>query len=398
MGLLGVQVAALAEGVVKTMLLTKLKAITVAVVLVLGTAALGGGLLWQRMAAAQPGKGAGRTPDPNEAPVAQGGNKGGGGDGQPGRRNLDAIVWGDAVAGLQAGIGYRPGEGSTAQTGQSVSYVVYLRNVGKQAVTVSYLENVFEEFVPTVVDQNGKQLSVVTGPRNLGEVSVVRRTLEPNETIRLSPAWLLVVAPGTKGVAAGPTLVAAPGRYRVRHAGIPLRVGQEKAFELRWGTGQLDLTIAASPTGKELAEPPEKRPPQPDTADHPQKGLTLQQGVEQAAREKFSQPITVGFQAEKATMAWTTGFKNKHPWVIQFTPKTGLKDGSEFQLCVTGKAATQLRKLGLVNDEVLHPGGYFNGKVVRMTGNIESWQDRDNPKKTIYRLCVFDLEQLEVVR
>ena len=54
--------------------------------------------------------------------------------------------------------------------------------------------------------------------------------------------------------------------------------------------------------------------------------------------------------------------------------------------------------LGLFNDAALRPGGYFEGKVIRLTGKVESWPDREKKGKTIYRICVFDLEQLEVVR
>ena len=119
---------------------------------------------------------------------------------------------------------------------------------------------------------------------------------------------------------------------------------------------------------------------------------------DEAVKTRLNQTATVEFRVEKAAMIWTTALKTKHYWVVHFTPKTGLKDGSEIQLCVTYKAATQLRNLGLFNDADLRPGGYFEGKLIRLTGKVESWPDREKKGKTIYRICVFDLEQLEVVR
>jgi hypothetical protein len=113
--------------------------------------------------------------------------------------------------------------------------------------------------------------------------------------------------------------------------------------------------------------------------------------LDEAVRQKLNQMATVKFRVASAKMAWTTGFGNPDPWVIQLTPTAGLKDGGTFQLCVTAKAATHLRNLGLTN-------GYLEGKVIRLTGKVESWPDRDRRGVTVYRLCVFDLDHLEVVK
>jgi len=105
----------------------------------------------------------------------------------PDRKGPDEVAWGKAADGLQAGIGFRPGEGHACQVGGSVTFYVYLRNVSDKPVSLSHIEPLFDEFLPTVEDGAGRKLPVVPGPMNLGHVSIVSRSLEPGETIRLAP-------------------------------------------------------------------------------------------------------------------------------------------------------------------------------------------------------------------
>jgi hypothetical protein len=164
----------------------------------------------------------------------------------PGQEKPDAIAWGEAVDGLKAGIGFRPGDKHSYQEGQSVTLVVYLRNVSGRRTTVSIIETLFEEWLPLVEDQRGTKQTVVAGPRNLGEVSIVKRTLEAGETIRLGTAWLLIEKPGWKGPAAGPTLLAPPGTYRIRCRDFPLRRDNNRLDEHRWATGPVELRITGA--------------------------------------------------------------------------------------------------------------------------------------------------------
>jgi LCCL domain len=123
------------------------------------------------------------------------------------------------------------------------------------------------------------------------------------------------------------------------------------------------------------------------------RGLTL----DEAARTKVNQTTTVEFRVASATMAWTTGFGNPDPWVIDLTPTAGLKDGGTFQLCLAGKVVTHLRNLGLVNEHGRKPADFFRDKVLRLTGKVESGEERGKKGTILYRLCVHDLDHLEVV-
>src|SRR5262249_35763500 len=152
-------VAALAEGVLKTMLLSKLKAAT-AVVLALAVAGGGAALLAHpqsqvtqpgakeqpAIAAALPAaqKRSSRDDPPtgsttkseldirraNEAKQEAGVVKE--------QAKADRTAWGQAVAGLQAGIGYDPGQGRAYRLGEVVPLRVLLRNVSGRPLKLQY--------------------------------------------------------------------------------------------------------------------------------------------------------------------------------------------------------------------------------------------------------------------
>jgi RNA polymerase sigma factor (sigma-70 family) len=166
---LSAKVAVLAEGVLKAMLVTKLTK-TLGVVLVLGLIAAGATLVGT---ASQDAK----SPAALERPVEQ----------APKHQQTKqpTTAWGDVVGGLQAGLGFRPGEHRVYHHGETVTLVLRLRNVGKEPIKFSYLQP-FEEHALTVTGSDGKvalQPSFVLaelGQRNPGQVE-----LQPGKEIEL---------------------------------------------------------------------------------------------------------------------------------------------------------------------------------------------------------------------
>jgi RNA polymerase sigma factor (sigma-70 family) len=156
------------------------------------------------------------------------------------------IAWGKATEGLEAGIAFRKGEPDTYLPGQSVNLEIYLRNTSDQKTSVSHIETLFEEWLPNVADTDGKTYKVVNGPLNLGQASIVTRTLNKGETIRLGTAWFVILPSGTKGEASASTLIAPPGKYLVRLNGFPLRRAGNDSDEQKWSTGPIELDIGAA--------------------------------------------------------------------------------------------------------------------------------------------------------
>jgi RNA polymerase sigma factor (sigma-70 family) len=241
-GVISPTVAALTRGVTKTMFVTKIKSVLAVVLLVglvLGGAVTGLALFNGPAADAQsePKKVEDKKVEPpSDDPKPK----------QKGKKAEAEIAWGKATEGLQAGIIFRKGEPDTFLPGQSVNFDIYLRNTGEKETSVSHIETLFEEWLPTVTDADGNTYKVLNGPLNLGHVSIVTRTLDKGQPIRLGTAWFVIVAPGTKGEAKAPTLVAPSGKYLIGLSGFPLRRPGNNSSEQKWATGQVELQIGAA--------------------------------------------------------------------------------------------------------------------------------------------------------
>jgi RNA polymerase sigma factor (sigma-70 family) len=173
-GLVSAKVATLTEGVLKAMLISKLKTV-VAVVLVLGLIVTGATVLSCRTSAAQ-----GDKPPIAEERVKTPQKQ------EPEREKDVFTAWGKEVGGLQAGLGFHPGEKRAYRHGETVKLVVRVRNVSKEAIKFEYLKQFFIENPPTVTDGKGKpvpQTQVEAGGRVHVPVEV---NLAPGKEIELT--------------------------------------------------------------------------------------------------------------------------------------------------------------------------------------------------------------------
>ena len=105
--------------------------------------------------------------------------------------------------------------------------------------------------MPAVEDADGNRMGVAAGPVNLGQVPIVQRSVQPGQRITLGYPWFRIRPAGWRGEVLGPTCCAAPGRYKVGYAGLPLRLGDDKADMSGPATGQVELDIR----GGETVEP-----------------------------------------------------------------------------------------------------------------------------------------------
>jgi RNA polymerase sigma factor (sigma-70 family) len=248
-GLMSARSIVLAEGVLRMMFVAKLK-IVAAVSLVAVVMAAGVGAWHHSTRADDPANTSAQTPTSerqsrspdkpsNEASLSlsftlhQG----------------DDIAWGEGTHGLQAGIAFRRGDQTTFEIGQSVTFVVYLRNRSTKEISLSYIEPLFEESMPIVENAQGKRLAVATGPIDLGEVPIVHRRLEAGQRIALGYPWFRIRPLGWKTDVLGPTCCAAPGRYKVGYTSLGLRLDDGRDISL--GTKKVEFEVRKSPTAKE---------------------------------------------------------------------------------------------------------------------------------------------------
>jgi RNA polymerase sigma factor (sigma-70 family) len=114
------------------------------------------------------------------------------------KREEGFTAWGKEVGGLQAGLGYLPGQHRTYHTGETVTLVVRVRNVGTEAVKFQYIPKFFVEIPPTVTDGNGQQVHFRYGYIELTEGhSKVDVTLAPGKEIKLGEVMLQTTLLGT---------------------------------------------------------------------------------------------------------------------------------------------------------------------------------------------------------
>jgi hypothetical protein len=139
-------------------------------------------------------------------------------------------AWGKEAGGLQAGLGYLPGQRRTYHTGETVTLVARVRNVGKEAVKCQYIPEFFMENPPTVTDVEGKQVHFQYGVIELTDGhSVVDVNLAPGKEIKLGEVKLLTTLLGT-------------GKFTLQY---------ERVFRNTWGaTITLDPALTKLATGE----------------------------------------------------------------------------------------------------------------------------------------------------
>jgi hypothetical protein len=224
-GAIPVKVAALTEGVMKAMLLTKLKT-AIAVVLMLGFVATGATILTCHTAAGQDDK-----KPTAEKPVEPAAKQ---------EKEKEAFtVWGKEAGGLQAGLGYLPGQHRTYYAGETAILVVRVRNVSKDAVKFQYLPLFFKQTPPIVADGGGKPVHFRYGVMDTAIFHIpVDVNLAPGKETVLGEVELLTTPLGT-------------GKFTVQYErvfGMTAQGRLEVDPTLKnLGTGKLDLGIKSEP-------------------------------------------------------------------------------------------------------------------------------------------------------
>jgi hypothetical protein len=171
---------------------------------------------------------------------------------EPGQEKEAFTAWGKEVAGLQAGLGYQPGQKRAYSPGETVKLVVRVRNVGKEAVKFQYLKEFFIETPPTVTGGDGK--AVPLGRRDAGGLVHVPAevNLAPGKEIELAELKLDPRS-GAQSAHPGQWNLWEIGKFSVQyerlvHPDIDKTLGT-------LATGKLELVIK---TTEELEKPPQK--------------------------------------------------------------------------------------------------------------------------------------------
>jgi Ankyrin repeats (3 copies)/Ankyrin repeat len=94
-------------------------------------------------------------------------------------------AWGKEVGGLQAGLGFRPGENRVYHHGEGVAVVLRVRNVGKEAVEFSHIWAFFAANPPAITGADGKVIQLLPGYRALGRQAPRSANVAPGKEVEL---------------------------------------------------------------------------------------------------------------------------------------------------------------------------------------------------------------------
>jgi DNA-binding beta-propeller fold protein YncE len=294
-GAVSVKVAALTEGVIKAMLFNKRKS-AIAVVLMLGLMATGATLLIYRTAAGQDEK-----KSIAEKPVEPATKK---------EKDKEAFTaWGKEINGLQAGLGFRPGEHRAYHYDETVTLVVRVRNVGKDTVKFSYL-GPFIEHSPTVADSNGKPIPQPKVPPDVGGHIPGKMELAPGKEIELHELKRQL-RPARESGSMQPLALYGTGKVAVQYDQV---LGPNEARR-NWkqdpalsmlATGKLELEIKSDPLATE-----KRRPQEAKAGVQPQEPTPWEQRLTIKAPKESRQTYNVAISPDGKMIAVCYAFTTK---------------------------------------------------------------------------------------
>jgi RNA polymerase sigma factor (sigma-70 family) len=352
------KVAALADGVIKAMLVTKLKK-ALAILLVLGF--IGS---WATC------RSAGQVT----------GDKALAADKQEG-----VIAWGKEIGGLQAGLGIRNAKARAYHYGEMVTMVIRLRNVSNEVVKFSYLQP-FIEHSPTVTIGDGKSVPQPNIIPDIGERDAGVVELPPGKEIDLHEMkrQLRPASEGNSNKSMRPYALYGTGKIGVRYEQV---LGTPEMGRPQW---KLDPALAKLATGM-LQLDVKDRVYTPDELLKTAKSLAADAKVVVQFKVRLVQP-SVQIRKEPGEHAdWVVGHGRDdlglHPMErLDYT-------NDQFAVLLTAKAKQQFTRLGIRD-----VGKHLLGKSIRVTGPITSFVPiTDEPiSGRQYEIILTDVSQLEV--
>ncbi|HZU35142.1 MAG TPA: TIGR03067 domain-containing protein, partial [Gemmataceae bacterium] len=301
-GIVQAGVFSVAEGVVRTMFLSNLK--LPMLVLVAFTAVAAGAVLG--LGRPQPAQRPGGLPETSNAPKVYSGQTPEkatrGQESKP--KAVEETAWGEAVDGLQAGLAYADRGKHAYGLGQQVTFVVSLRNVGSRKATVSFwsppddnagpivvgMDRKPQQAYPEVKGKDGKPAKVIPPPVWHYSPHVIERVLEPGQVIELGRPRLWLVGENSSRRVGRPTLVAAPGSYRVHFSGLA------GGMEFATGTGLLTTgAVDLQVTPQTAATAAKEADPHPSDLSGTWQALSFEQDGRQKFAKEAVRKVTARF-------------------------------------------------------------------------------------------------------
>jgi hypothetical protein len=152
------------------------------------------------------------------------------------------VAWGMAADGLQAGLALRAADRHSYEVGDTVQFVVKLRNLGERPIEMRYeAVEPGARIGPSVLDADGNR-PAMSGPVyiGVGGRAISKLTLAPGQEVEFAAPELALGPPEEVRVKAKATLQAGPGTYRVSYNVYYLNADETGAY---LSTGEVDVKV-----------------------------------------------------------------------------------------------------------------------------------------------------------
>jgi hypothetical protein len=130
-----------------------------------------------------------------------------------------SVAWGKVKDGLQAGLALRPADKHSCQVGDTLRFLLMVRNVGDRPVEMPYLAVERDARVgPSVLDAGGKR-PPMSGPAysSVGGRAISKLALAAGQEVEFGFPQLIFGPAGEPRVQEKATVQAGPGTYRVSY-------------------------------------------------------------------------------------------------------------------------------------------------------------------------------------
>ena len=145
---------------------------------------------------------------------------------------------------MQAGLGYKAVEKLAYSHGDTVTLVVRVRNVGKEAVKFQYNRLYFVDILPTATDSDGKEVRLSPFPRVYNRIMPQTVDLAPGKEVELAELKLKL-RPANQAGDETPGTLDGTGKIQIRHK--QLSVASMDPTLSKLATGKLELQVKEAP-------------------------------------------------------------------------------------------------------------------------------------------------------
>jgi hypothetical protein len=159
-------------------------------------------------------------------------------------------AWGKEIDGLQAGLGYHPGQKRAYSPGETVKLVVRVRNVSKKEVNITYIPAYYFDWPPSVTGGEGMAAPQLRVPGKGGDYNRKELTLAPGKEVELAEVRI-GLRPESERNKNGLKTFYGTGKFQIQYERLMYGSGKYDIGSIlsNLATGKLELEVKEAAKG-----------------------------------------------------------------------------------------------------------------------------------------------------